>query len=91
MSKLVHGKKKQVKFDSKEEKQEAMEYILTSPNVNFKVHENNQNQGAWGSEDRIHLKREDGVPESLKRLRLPENKVFMVELIVKSFVKKSVK
>lgn len=45
---------------------EQIEYILTSPNVDSNIHENNQNQGAWGPEDRIHFKREEGVPECLK-------------------------
>ena len=56
MSKLVYGKNGQVKFDNDTEKQIAIDYILTSPNVNFRIHENNQNQGAWGPEDRIHFK-----------------------------------
>ena len=68
MSKLILGKNGQVHFDNEKEKKEAVEYILTSPNVNFKVHEDNQNQGAWGPEDRIHFKKEEGVPESLKKI-----------------------
>lgn len=67
MSKLVYGENDQVRFFSEEEKQEAIEYILNSPNVDYNIHENNQNQGAWGSEDRIHFKEEEGVPECLKR------------------------
>ena len=67
MSKLVYGENGQVRFFSEEEKREAIEYILTSPNVDFNIHENNQNQGAWGPEDRIHFKREEDVPECLKR------------------------
>lgn len=67
MSKLVYGENGQVRFFSEEEKREAIEYILTSPNVDFNIHENNQNQGAWGPEDRSHFKREEGVPECLKR------------------------
>lgn len=67
MSKLVYGKKRQLRFANEEEKKEATEYILNSPNCNFRVHENNQDQGAWASEDRIHFKREEGVPECLKR------------------------
>lgn len=67
MSKLVYGENDQVRFFSEEEKQEAIEYILNSPNVDFNIHENNQNQGAWGPEDRIHFKEEEGVPECLKR------------------------
>lgn len=67
MSKLVYGENGQVRFFSEEEKREAIEYILNSPNVDFNIHENNQDQGAWGPEDRIHFKREEGVPECLKR------------------------
>lgn len=67
MTKLIYGKKKQVKFNDEKEKKEAFDYILTSSNVNFKVHEDNQNQGAWAPEDRIHFKKEDGVPKCLKR------------------------
>ena len=67
MSKLVYGKNGQLRFKSEEEKKEAIEYILTSPNVNFRVHENNQEQGAWGPEERIHFKTGIGVPECLKR------------------------
>lgn len=67
MCKLEYGRKKQLSFNSTNEKKEAIDYILTSSNVNFKVHENNQDQGAWGPEDRIHFKKEDGIPESLKR------------------------
>ena len=68
MSKLKYGKNGQVHFDNEREKQEAIEYILTSPNVDFKIHENNQNQGAWGPEERIHFKSDKGVPEPLKKI-----------------------
>ena len=68
MSKLVYGKKGQVHFDNEDEKRIAVDYILTSSNVNFNVHENNQDQGAWGPEDRIHFKKEAGVPDCLKRI-----------------------
>lgn len=67
MSKLVYGKNNQVRFDSEEELRIAIDYILNSDNVNFDIHENNQNQGAWGPEDRIHFKHEQGVPDCLKR------------------------
>ena len=66
MSKLVYGKKGQVRFNSEEEKNIAIDYILSSPNVNFNIHENNQEQGAWGPEDRIHFKRQEGVPACLQ-------------------------
>ena len=67
ISNLVYGENGQVRFFSEEEKREAIDYILNSPNVDFNIHENNQDQGAWGPEDRIHFKREEGVPECLKR------------------------
>jgi hypothetical protein len=67
VSKLTYGKNGQVKFLNEEEKRQAFEYILTSPNVDFSIHENNQNQGAWAPEDRIHFQSDVGVPESLKR------------------------
>lgn len=68
MSKLIYGRNGQVYFDNEKEKQEAIEYILSSPNVNFSIHEDNQEQGAWGSEDRIHFYSEEGVPGSLKKI-----------------------
>ncbi len=67
MSKLIYGRNGQVKFNNEEEKREAFEYLLTSDNVDFDIHENNQLQGAWGPEDRIHFKIEDDIPECLKR------------------------
>lgn len=68
MSQLIYGKNGQVRFNDESEKMEAIEYLLTSPNVDFDIHENNQEQGAWAPEDRIHFKKEEGVPESLKRM-----------------------
>lgn len=51
MEKLVFGKNGQVHFDSVEERDEAVEYIKNTPeNVDYNVHEDNQNQGAWGYE-----------------------------------------
>lgn len=67
MSKLVYGKNGQVSFKNEAEKQEAFQYLLTSNNVDIFVHEDNQDQGAWASEERIHFYNEDGVPECLKR------------------------
>lgn len=67
MSNLVFGKNGQVRFDSEEELRIAIEYILSSDNVDFNVHEDNQDQGAWGPEERIHFKDAAGVPECLKR------------------------
>ena len=68
MSKLVYGKNGQVHFDNESEKKEAIEYILTSSNVDFDIHEDNQDQGAWGPEERINFRSEEGVPNSLKKL-----------------------
>lgn len=68
MSKLVYGRNGQVRFADENEKREAIEYILTSSNVDFDVHEDNQDQGAWAPEERIHFKSEEGVPNSLKKL-----------------------
>lgn len=67
MSKLIYGRNGQVKFNNEEEKREAFEYLLTSDNVDFDIHENNQLQGAWGPEDRIHFKNGEDIPECLKR------------------------
>lgn len=66
MSKLVYGTKGQVRFDSEREKREAFEYLRTSPNVT-RLHEDNQEQGAWGPEERIGFRTLDGVPEALLR------------------------
>ena len=63
----VYGRNGQVTFNSVQEKNEAIDYILTSGNVDFNVHENNQDQGAWGSEDRMHFRNEAGIPDSLLR------------------------
>ena len=67
MSKLVFGKNGQVRFNSEEELHIAIEYILSSDNVDINIHEDHPNQGAWASEERIHFKSEQGVPECLKR------------------------
>lgn len=67
MCKLVFGKKGQVRFESEEELRIAVDYILNSSNVDFNIHEDNQNQGAWAPEERIHFRRELGVPDCLKR------------------------
>ena len=67
MSNLVFGKNEQVRFDSEEELRIAVDYILSSDNVDFEIHENNQNQGAWGPEERIHFKSGQGIPDCLKR------------------------
>lgn len=67
MSKLVYGKLGQVVFNDENEKKEAIDYLLSgTPNISF-VKENNQNQGAWGPEYRIHFISKDGVPVGLLR------------------------
>lgn len=73
MSQLIYGKNGQVWFDTEAEKQEAINYILTSSNVDFRIHEDNQNQGAWAPEERIHFYNEKGVPECLKRIMTAGN------------------
>lgn len=67
MSNLVFGKNEQVRFDSEEELRIAVDYILSSDNVDFEIHEDNHNQGAWGPEERIHFKSGQGIPDCLKR------------------------
>lgn len=67
MEKLVYGKQNQVEFYNLKEKEEAFEYLLTSKNVNFNIHEENDRQGAWAPEDRIHFRTLDDVPKCLKR------------------------
>ena len=68
MSKLIYGRNQQIQFKDDKEKQEAIDYILNTPsNVDFKIHEDNKNQGAWGPEERIHFYSEEGVPEWLER------------------------
>ena len=67
MSKLIYGKQGQVRFNNEEEKQEAFEYLINSDDVDIFVHEDNQKQGAWASEERIHFYKEKGIPECLKR------------------------
>lgn len=66
MTKLVYGKKDQVKFRNEAEKKEAIDYLINSPDVDFSVEEN-QEQGAWAREKRIHFRSEVGVPEGLVR------------------------
>ncbi|MGM9526870.1 MAG: hypothetical protein ACI3UZ_00830 [Oscillospiraceae bacterium] len=85
MSKLVYGRYGQVCFNNEEEKRIAIEYILSSPNVDFTIHENNQNQGAWGPEERIHFKTEAGVPECLKRIMTAGNRSIYGRINCKEF------
>ena len=66
MTKLVYGKKDQVKFLNEAEKKEAFEYLTSSEGIEF-VHEQNQESGAWGPEKRIHFHSQTGVPEGLVR------------------------
>lgn len=64
MSKLIYGRNGHVRFSNEAEKREAFEYLRKSPNV-VRVHEDNDEQGAWGPEERIHFKTLVGVPEGL--------------------------
>lgn len=64
MSKLIYGKNKQVKFVSEAEKDEAFDYLMTSPDVEF-YDEQNQDSGAWTNEKRIHFYSKTGVPAGL--------------------------
>ena len=86
MAKLIYGRNKQVKFDSEDELNEAIDYILNSSNVNYGIHEDNQNQGAWGSEDRIHFKTLDGVPDCLLKNMTAGNKGVAGRINCKEFV-----
>ena len=87
MEKLVFGVNGQVCFNSVEERDEAVENIKNHPeNVNYNVHEDNQNQGAWASEDRIHFKSEVGVPECLNRNMTAGNGSIYGRINCKEFV-----
>jgi hypothetical protein len=66
MTKLVYGKTQQVEFLNEAEKQEAFDYLINSDDVEF-YHEQNQEQGAWASEKRIHFYSVAGVPAGLMR------------------------
>jgi hypothetical protein len=66
MTKLVYGKNDQVEFLSETEKQDAIEYLINSPDIEFR-HEPNQDSGAWASEKRIYFYSAAGVPEGLRR------------------------
>ena len=66
MTKLVYGKNQQVKFLSEAEKEEAFDYLINSPDVEF-YDEQNQESGAWAPEKRIHFYSATGVPEGLVR------------------------
>lgn len=66
MTKLVYGKDRQVRFLNKAEKQEAFDYLINSPDVEFRVEEN-QDSGAWAREKRIHFHSDVGVPAGLVR------------------------
>lgn len=66
MTKLVYGKNQQVEFLNEAEKLEAFDYLIHSKDVEF-YHEQNQEQGAWASEKRIHFYSDVGVPVGLTR------------------------
>lgn len=64
----VFGRNGQVQFNSEEELRIAVDYIINNLNNNvLLVHEDNQDQGAWGPEERIHFQNEEGIPNCLKR------------------------
>lgn len=67
MAKLVFGKEGQVRFKSEEELNEAVDYILHSPNADYSIIEHNELQGARAPEHRIHFKHKEGIPECLLR------------------------
>lgn len=85
MSKLIYGKNGQVHFKNELEKQIAIEYILNSSNVEI-VHEDNNLQGAWAPEERIHFKKEDGIPQCLKNLMTAGNGSIYGRINCKEFV-----
>ncbi|MFT8396169.1 hypothetical protein [Propionibacterium sp.] len=66
MSQLVYGIHGQVRFRNEQEKQEAMDYLTHSPDVDLRL-EHNEEQGAWAEEKRIYFHSTDGVPECLRR------------------------
>lgn len=66
MSKLVYGKQDQVRFESENEKREALKYLASSPDVELR-YERNDEQGAWAPEKRIYFYSTVGVPEGLRR------------------------
>lgn len=66
MSKLVYGKKGQVRFANEDEKREAMEYLARSADIELRF-ERNDEQGAWTPEKRIYFHSSQGVPECLSR------------------------
>lgn len=67
MSKLIYGKNNQVEFLNEIEKTDAINYLINSDNVQ-RVHEHNENQGAWGSEKRFLIKEDDpNMPMGVRR------------------------
>lgn len=66
MSKLTYGRHRHIQFKNESEKLEAFDYLTTSADVEFRYEENDE-QGAWAPEKRIHFYSEVGVPDSLRR------------------------
>ncbi len=55
MYKNSYGQNGQVQFTTKNEYYRALGYLAKSDNTSSIHWENNENQGAWGSEGRIHF------------------------------------
>jgi hypothetical protein len=55
MFKYKFGKKNQVQFNSENEYYQALGYLAKSDNTSSIHWEHNEEQGAWGSEGRIHF------------------------------------
>ncbi len=55
MHKNSYGQNRQVKFTTEREYYRALGYLAKSDNTSSIHWENNEDQGAWGSEGRIHF------------------------------------
>lgn len=62
----MYGKNGHIRFNDEAEKREAFDYLISSSDVEFRFEENDK-QGAWGPEKRIHFYSKDGVPDCLSR------------------------
>lgn len=86
MAKLVFGKNGQVWFNSEEELNEAVDYILHSSNVNYNVYEPNHLSGARAPEYRIHFYQRDDIPECLLRIMTKGNDSLFGRINCEEFV-----
>ena len=67
MYKSGFGTKGQIKFNSEKEYYQALGYLAKSDGTSAVVWENNEQQGAWGNEGRIHFYIENlSIPGSFK-------------------------